>query len=331
MNLNAKDKPFIMIVDDNPQNIKYLAEIVNRNGYDYIMLLNGTQTLKSLETERPDLILLDVMMPDIDGYKVCEEIKKNAEIKDIPIIFITAKTEIDDIVKGFEVGGVDYVTKPFNSIILEARIKTHLELKKSKDELKGSINELKEINEKLIVEIERSDFLANRDVLTGIYNRRYMMERLKDEYAKFKRNNEPLTIGIMDLDNFKKFNDTYGHECGDFVLISMTKLILSMIRESDCFARWGGEEFIFMLSCTNIDGAFKLLEKIRKKLTETVFYYNGIQLRIAFTCGLTEISLEDNIDKALVNADKALYLGKNSGKNKVVRFHNEVAININIT
>jgi two-component system, cell cycle response regulator len=316
--MSGNNKPLIMIVDDNPENIKYLAEIVNRNGYDYIMLLNGTQALKSLEIERPDLILLDVMMPDIDGYTVCSQIKKNDEIKDIPIIFITAKTEINDIVKGFEIGGVDYVTKPFNSIVLEARIKTHLELKSSKDELKESINEQKEINERLKKEVERCEFLANRDALTGIYNRRYMMERLKEEYIKFKRNGESLTIGIMDLDDFKKFNDTYGHECGDFVLISITELILNNIRGSDCFARWGGEEFIFMLSNTNLVGASTLLNKIKKKLNETVFCYNGIELKVSFTCGLSEVSLINNIDKALVNADKALYVGKNSGKNKVV-------------
>jgi diguanylate cyclase (GGDEF)-like protein len=316
--MSGNNKPLIMIVDDNPENIRYLAEIVDRNGYDYIMLLNGTQALKSLEIERPDLILLDVMMPDIDGYTVCAQIKKNDQIKDIPIIFITAKTEINDIVKGFEIGGVDYVTKPFNSIVLEARIKTHLELKTSKDELKERINEQEEINEKLKKEIERCEFLANRDALTGIHNRRYMMERLKEEYVKYKRNAEPLTIGIMDLDDFKKFNDTYGHECGDFVLISITELILNSIRESDCFARWGGEEFIFMLSNTNLRGAFTLLEKIKKKLNETIFSYNGSKLMVSFTCGLSEISFTNNIDKALVNADKALYVGKNSGKNKIV-------------
>lgn len=319
--MNDKVKPLIMIIDDNPQNIKYLAEIVNRIGYDYIMLLNGAQAIKSLETERPDLILLDVMMPDIDGYSVCEYIKGNDEIKDIPIIFITAKTEIDDIVRGFEIGGVDYVTKPFNSVILEARIKTHMELKKSKDELKESINNLKVMNEKLKEEIKRSEFLANRDVLTGIYNRRYMMERLKEEYTKFKRYGEPLTIGIMDLDDFKKFNDTYGHECGDFVLISITKLILANIRESDCFARWGGEEFIFMLAGTSLEGASNLLEKIQKNLNETTFIYNETKLKVTFTCGLSQISLTDNIDKSLGNADKALYVGKNSGKNKVVCYN----------
>jgi two-component system, cell cycle response regulator len=322
--MNANNKPLIMIVDDNPENIKYLAEIVDRNGYDYIMLLNGTQALKSLEVERPDLILLDVMMPDIDGYTVCAQIKKNNEIKDIPIIFITAKTEINDIVKGFEIGGVDYVTKPFNSIVLEARIKTHLELKSSKDELKESINEQKEINKKLTKEIERCEFLANRDALTSLYNRRYMMERLKEEYIKFKRNGEPLTIGIMDLDDFKKFNDTYGHECGDFVLISITQLILKNMRESDCFARWGGEEFIFMLSNTNLVGAATLLEKIKKKLNETKFRYNGVELMVSFTCGLSETSLENNVDKTLVNADKALYVGKNSGKNKIVCYNKEL-------
>ena len=311
-------KPLVMIIDDNPQNLKYLAEIVNRNDYEYIMQLSSTSALESVAREKPDLILLDIMMPDINGYKVCEDLKSNPETKDIPIIFITAKTETDAIVKGFEVGGVDYVIKPFNSIVLEARIRTHIELKKSKDNLKNNILELKEINEKLRVEIERSDYLANRDYLTGSFNRRYMMEKLKDEHLRFKRHEKPFTIGIFDLDNFKLFNDTYGHDCGDFILIALTKLIVENIRVTDSFARWGGEEFICMLPETDLQKAEVLINKVRKMVNATKFNFNNIEMSVTFTCGLSQIEKDENIDKCLVRADKALYVGKNNGKNQVV-------------
>ena len=220
--------------------------------------------------------------------------------------------------KGFAVGGVDYVIKPFNSIVLEARIRTHLELKKSKDNLKMKIMELKDINEKLKIEIERCEYLANRDYLTGIYNRRYVMERLGEELLRFRRNEKPFTIGLFDLDDFKLFNDTYGHECGDFILISLTKLITENIRGTDCFARWGGEEFICMLTETDIYKAEILINKVKKMINDTKFIFNNIEMSITFTCGLSQISKDENIDKCLGRADKALYEGKNNGKNQVI-------------
>jgi diguanylate cyclase (GGDEF)-like protein len=311
-------KPLVMIIDDNPQNLKFIADIIHRNDYEYIMLLDGSSAMVSAEKEKPDLILLDIMMPEIDGYKVCQELKSNPETKDIPIIFITAKTETVDILKGFEVGGVDYVVKPFNSIVLEARIRTHLELKKSKDNLKKNIVELKDINEKLKIEIERCEYLANRDYLTGIYNRRYAMEKLREEYLRFKRNGKPFTIGLFDLDDFKLFNDTYGHECGDFILVSLTKLITENIRGTDCFARWGGEEFMCLLTETDTERAEILINKIKKMINDTKFVYNNIELSVTFTCGLSQINKDENIDKCLGRADKALYDGKNKGKNQVV-------------
>lgn len=313
------DNVLVMIIDDNPENLKYLASIVKKSGYEYVMSLNGNQALEFLKSEKPDIILLDIMMPEIDGYEVCQKLKSNENTKDIPIIFVTAKAEIDEIVKGFEVGGVDYVTKPFNFVILESRIRTHIELKRSKDKLKKYIAKLEETNAILEKEKERSDYLANRDYLTGIFNRRYMVERMKEEYYRFLREKEKFTIGIFDIDDFKKINDTYGHECGDFILVSLTKSISEFIRKMDCFARWGGEEFIVMLPKTDLEGAAVLFEKIRGNVENTKYSYNGFSVNITFTCGIAEISSEETIDNCIVRADKALYKGKISGKNQIVR------------
>lgn len=317
--MESLDNALVMIIDDNPENLKYLASIVKKSGYEYVMSLNGKQAFEFLKSEKPDIILLDIMMPEMDGYEICQKLKSDENTKDIPVIFVTAKTEIDEIVKGFEVGGVDYVTKPFNSIILESRIRTHIELKRSKDKLKKYIAKLEETNTILEEEKERSDYLANRDYLTGIFNRRYMVERMKEEHARFLRYKEIFAIGIFDIDNFKNINDTYGHECGDFILVSLTKSISESIRKIDCFARWGGEEFIVMLPKTDLTGATVLFEKIREKVENTTYIYNDFNLNITFTCGIAEISNEETIDNCIVRADKALYKGKISGKNQIVQ------------
>ncbi len=127
----------IMVVDDNPYNLQILGQLLQKEGYEITMAMNGIDALRSLKHEIPQLILLDIMMPDMDGYEVCSEVKKDDSLKDIPIIFITAKSEVDDIVKGFDVGGVDYVTKPFRARELVARVKTHIELKKARAEIEA--------------------------------------------------------------------------------------------------------------------------------------------------------------------------------------------------
>lgn len=317
--MESINSALVMIVDDNTENLKYLASIVKKNGYEYVMVLGGEQAFEFLKTEKPDIILLDIMMPKMDGYEVCQQLKNNENTKDIPVIFVTAKTGIDEIVKGFDVGGVDYVTKPFNSVILESRIRTHIELKRSKDKFKKYIAKLEEANARLEVEKERSDYLANNDYLTGIFNRRYMVKKMKEEYIKFLISKEPFSIGIFDIDNFKKINDSYGHECGDFILVSLTRSIKESIRENDCFARWGGEEFIIMLPQTDVKNAVILFERIREKVQNTKYNYNGLELNITFTCGVSEIAEKESIDNCIVCADTALYKGKTSGKNKVVQ------------
>lgn len=316
--MESINSTLVMIVDDNTENLKYLASIVKKSGYEYVMAIGGEQAFEFMKMEKPDIILLDVMMPKIDGYAICRQLKNNENTKDIPVIFVTAKTGIDEIVKGFDAGGVDYVTKPFNSVILESRIRTHIELKRSKDNLKNYIARLEEANARLEKEKERSDYLANNDYLTGIFNRRYMVKKMKEEYDKFLRTKEPFSIGIFDIDNFKKINDSYGHECGDFILMSLTRSIKESIRVSDSFARWGGEEFIIMLPQTNCQSAVVLFERIREKVQNTKYNYNDFKLNITFTCGVSEIGEEESIDSCIVRADTALYKGKTSGKNQIV-------------
>ncbi len=309
--------PLIMIVDDNVQNQQYLAEICSRNGYDFVMAKDGKQVFSLMEIERPDLVLLDIMMPEMDGYEVCRQLKAGDDTKDIPVIFITAKSDTDEIVEGYKVGGVDFVTKPFNSTILEARVKTHLELKISRDGLKENIQALEALNRKLEEEKNRSEWLATRDFLTGLFNRRFMMERIKIEKSRSARHSFPMGLLMADIDGFKSFNDTYGHDCGDLVLKEVSRVMSESVRGQDSCGRWGGEEFIFLLPETDLQGTYIVGEKIRKAVENLKIEYNELTLSVSITLGAYIFDLDVDIEESIRKADDALYVGKKNGKNRV--------------
>jgi len=304
-------KPVILIVDDSPFNLQILREVTEDSGYEAVTVVNGRKALEFVKKQKPDLILLDIVMPQMDGYEVCKLLKSSEETKDIPIIFLTAKTEPEDIVKGFRFGAVDFVSKPFKAIELNARVKTHLELKRVRDELQEKNKQLQEA----MNELER---VATRDPLTNLFNRRYMMERMEQEVFRTKRTNRIFSLVLTDIDFFKKVNDTYGHDCGDFILKSLSKLMMETLRHQDVLVRWGGEEFLILLPETGTEGATVVSEKIRKKVEDSSFIYNDKEIKITMTFGVAEYSTTERIDDTIIRADKRLYEGKNSGRNKVV-------------
>ena len=231
-------KANILVVDDNPQNLKVVGSMLKDKGYQLSIALSGEDSIKYLEKNRADLILLDIMMPGMDGFEVCERIKANANTKDIPIIFLTARNELETITKGFESGAVDFVTKPFNAAELMARINTHLELNFKKQEVLT-------INAKLQQTMEKLKEAAETDPLTNLLNRRSISTILKDETARMKRSRKAFSVMMADIDHFKRFNDQYGHDCGDFVLRSVSTIFDDSIREQDKVARWGGRGVSF--------------------------------------------------------------------------------------
>jgi two-component system cell cycle response regulator len=322
--MRSSGKSTILIVDDNVHNLQVLAVIVEKLGCDSVLAMDGQQALEYVEIERPDLILLDVMMPRMDGYEICSLFKKNSQLKDIPVIFLTAKSEIEDIVKGFEVGGVDYVIKPFNAIELKARIKTHLSLKKSNDEIRSANEELREANN--IIEkknsqlkemMEQLELAAKTDMLTGLYNRRHMMAKIEEEVSKFKRHKRSFSFIMADIDFFKKVNDIYGHNGGDYVLKVVANILSTSIRAVDTVARWGGEEFLIMLPEVEVEGAGISAERIRKNVAERLLHYQGVDFTVTITLGVATFTMNDEIDEAIKRADDALYAGKARGRNCV--------------
>lgn len=286
-------KARVLIVDDTKSNIDILVNIL-QDDYDLLVALSGEEALETTESESIDLILLDIVMPDMDGYETCKQLKSNQYKKDIPIIFITAKTDEESIEIAYDAGGIDFVTKPFKHKELIARVRTQLRIQSL---------------------IENLEFLASYDSMTGIYNRRKFFEIATD---LFNHSNQLCAV-MIDIDNFKAVNDNHGHAIGDQVIISTANTVSSMLDEYSIFARLGGEEFV-ILSTIDIDHMNNLVEEIRKKIKDmSVNIDSKNQINFTISSGISEKNIDTKfLDCLLKNADDALYEAKNAGKNLTV-------------
>ncbi len=315
----SREKPLILLVDDVPKNLSLLANILRNENYDIAVATSGHQALEVAKATQPDLVLLDIMMPEMDGYEVCRQMKKNPRTQEARIIFLTARNEADDLVKGFEIGAVDYITKPFSGTELTVRVRTHLELKQSRDELERVNGELQQKNDKLERAYEKLKEISQTDMLTRLSNRRDMIEKLQLEVSRFNRNKKGFTVIISDIDNFKHINDNYGHECGDAVLVNVSTILKSNLRQIDAVARWGGEEFLMMLPGTTLEGGLTVAEKLRATIEASFVDCQGENLKVTMTFGVSEFNDEDyDINHYIRLADEALYKGKQDGKNQVI-------------
>ena len=314
---NDADPAKIFIVDDNPRNLQVVGGILQEKGCEISMALNGTEALSYLKDHQADLVLLDIMMPEMDGFEVCRAIRNNPVTQDIPVIFLTASNDPMEITKGFETGAVDYVTKPFQTSELLARINTHLELSRKNKEVL-SVNEvLEDLNKQLMDSMRQLKRAAETDPLTSLFNRRRIGEIIKSEEARVKRGRKGFSVILADIDDFKRVNDDYGHDCGDFVLQKIAMLFRSSIREQDRVARWGGEEFLFLLPETDLEGARHLAEKICLKVRETPFDFENMSLSVTATFGISFHDPAQRVEDTIKKADLRLFKGKNEGKNRV--------------
>ncbi|MCP4111114.1 MAG: PleD family two-component system response regulator [Desulfobacteraceae bacterium] len=302
MNNNNIESARILIVDDTPKNIQVLGTILKQEGYQVNVARNGLEALKMVCKVFPDLILLDIIMPEMDGYDTCKTLKQAPETKDIPIIFLTAKTETEDIVKGFQAGGVDYISKPFNATELLARIHTHIDLWRKTKQLQE---------------------FADKDGLTMIANRRRFNEFLDSEWRRCLRSRTPLSLIMIDIDCFKSYNDYYGHQQGDDCLRLIAKTISSTIkRPGDMAARYGGEEFVVILGNTPAEAGNTLAEEIRLKIEYLNIPHTGSTVKnvVTSSIGVATIVPDRDISPAMLvsAADKKLYKAKNAGRNQVM-------------
>ncbi|ACK68648.1 response regulator receiver modulated diguanylate cyclase [Gloeothece citriformis PCC 7424] len=295
----------ILIVDDISKNLQLVVEILDEVGYATTFAISGKQALERVKIAHPDLILLDLMMPEMNGLQVCEKLKSDANYAEIPIIFLTASDEQEDLLQAFKMGAVDYVTKPFKSGELLARVKTHLELKRTKDALKMAYAELEK--------------LANTDPLTGVANRRALLNFGEQEFYRAQRYHCPFSLLIIDLDYFKKINDSYGHDIGDLALKTVTEAVNKAIRKIDLLGRFGGEEFVVILPGTKLKDACIVAQRICRLISEVSLSVEQKTLNMTASIGVAAYNKKDKtINEIIHRADQGLYQAKNQGRNQVV-------------
>jgi len=293
-------KNTLLIVDDENANLKVLSHILGSE-YTIFTATNGTSAIEKTKEFLPDLILLDILMPDMDGYTTLSEIKKCEAIQKIPVIFITGLDSEEDEEKGLSLEAADYITKPFSATIVKLRVRNQIQI----------VNQMRTI-----------EHLSMIDQLTNLPNRRSFDDRLNMEWKLSIREQTPISLLMIDLDNFKVLNDTYGHQQGDHVLQKVGEVLpKSFRRPGDFAARWGGEEFVVLLPNTHLDGALELAEKIRTDIEKMqVKTANGQEIKVTLCVGINSLTPgnETSIDAFISNADKALYKAKDAGRNKVI-------------
>ncbi len=307
----------ILIVDDTPNNLSVLRQMLTEQGHRVRPAISGEIALKTVRADLPDLILLDIVMPEMNGYEVCRHLKAQDETKEIPIIFISALNEMEDKIRAFSEGGVDYISKPFHSEEVLARVSTHLTLSFQKKALERQNQELKEKNALILEQTEALKKMAAKDFLTGLSNRRDFIEKAKHEETRFSRTRRPFAVILLDIDHFKRVNDTYGHECGDIVLKGVAERLENELRQQDVVARWGGEEFICLLSETDLTGAMHVADKIRVSISRESHRCGTKKINVTVTLGVTVYNGDVLLEECIAWADKALYQGKTDGRDRV--------------
>jgi diguanylate cyclase (GGDEF)-like protein len=297
--MDDSKKNSVLIVDDENPNIMALTHILGPE-YTVYQVKNGQETVETAEKYLPDVILLDVIMPEIDGYSVIKELKNNEKTRDIPVIIVAGQKNVDDEEKGLALGASDYIIKPFSPAIVRMRVR----------------NQIKLLNQLRMIEL-----LSLLDQLTSIPNRRGLDNRMDMEWIRAIRENTSLSFLLMDVDNFKSYNDNFGHQQGDRVLQSVAKTIAqSLSRPGDYAARWGGEEFAVLLPNTDLSGALIIAEKIRNNISSMgISCMDGEETKVTISIGVnTKIPQRANsLTEFIADADKALYRAKENGKNRV--------------
>ncbi len=298
----------ILIIDDSPDIHQLLKVRLKNLDVALAHALSGAEGKVKAEETQPDLILLDVHMPEASGFDVCRDLKASSTTQNIPVIFLTGAADVDQKVLGFELGAVDYIQKPFDSAELNARVRAALRTKRFQD------------------------MLAQRamiDGLTGLWNRTHFEMRLQEEVAATQRYDRPLSLIMLDVDHFKSLNDNHGHPFGDEVLQAVGEALAETARTSDWACRYGGEEFSLILRETNLEGAIILAERLRKLIEGLTLRNKGQDVRVTASFGVSSSELCMNpLDFSrrwlITSADGALYAAKHAGRNRV-RFADQKA------
>jgi diguanylate cyclase (GGDEF)-like protein len=297
--MDTKTINSLLIVDDDKSKLAALSDILKID-YTVHVASDGASAIRTAEEFMPDLVLLDIIMPDMDGFQVFDALRTTEKTSDIPVILITEPGDGSDLKKGLQLGAVDYISKPFDDMIVKLRVRHQIQI----------INLLRTIGQ-----------LSTVDQLTNIPNRRSFDDRLKSEWGRAVRENLPLCLLMIDIDHFKSYNETYGHQQGDKALNRIAQVINQTIkRSSDFAARWRGEEFVVLLPNLGYTGGLAMGESIRERVEETeIPCDNGDKTKLTISIGVNAYTPTSScvIDNFILGADNALSTAKNSGRNKV--------------
>ena len=293
-------KPRLLVVDDQPTNIQVLYRVF-ADDCQVFMATSGEQALHTAREEAPDVILLDVMMPDMDGYEVCRQLKQDSATRDIPILFVTAHHEAQEEARGLACGAVDFITKPIHPAVVRARVHTHLTLQRQTEVLKR---------------------LVFIDALTHAFNRRYFDERLAEEWGRAQRTGRPLGLILIDVDYFKQFNDVNGHQRGDDALRQVAQALKgTILRPGDVVCRYGGEEFACLLPDTDLDGALQVAQRMKLAVRDLAIGHpaSAVAEVLTISAGGAVRTPTSRGDAAalLALADAQLYRAKAEGRARV--------------
>ena len=308
----------VLVVDDSEAQRLILLKQVRALGFDAVVADDGADALTKLDQYRPHIILTDWVMPNMDGIDLCRLARASARGRLLYIILLTAFGDDDRLVEAFESGADDFVNKPVNVRELEARLRAAKRIISLQTELRRKIESLRELNTELTDANRRLFDFAHHDALTGLPNRRLMVERLQQAWSEYQRRGKSFAVAVLDLDHFKRVNDELGHDAGDQVLARIARVLRRQIRAEDTVARFGGEEFLILMPETDIQAAVQLAERVRTAIEREQFVGGGRGWSVTASVGVAAANASTKSrDELLKGADEALYEAKGAGRNRV--------------
>ncbi len=295
----------VLIVEDDREIRDMVTMMVKSMGYTVVTAVNGKDAFTRLRGQSVDIVLLDLMMPEMDGFEFCQKAREDPTLHDLHIIITSARDALEDKVRGLELGAADYLTKPFSLTELQARIKVGERIVRYQKMLRAQQSLLED--------------LVRKDELTGLANRRSVEERLREELPRTERYKHALSVLLADIDHFKTVNDTYGHSYGDFVLKEVAQAFARQCRATDLCARYGGEEFVILLPETSLPEARLVAERLCVAVRDLSFTQAGKAVHVTASFGVTSVNTDhpESLDELLEQADQALYAAKRNGRDRV--------------
>jgi diguanylate cyclase (GGDEF)-like protein len=297
----SNPRPQLLIVDDQPLNIRLFHQIFHAD-HEVFFATNGEAALEFCKTNFPDLILLDVNMPGLNGYEVCRRLKQDERTREIPVIFVTAQSDVSQEEEGLAAGAVDFIAKSASANVMRARVGTLITLKRQSDLLRA---------------------MARVDALTGLANRRHFDETLSSEWRRCTRSGNPLSLALIDIDHFKLFNDHYGHQAGDSCLQQVSACLKAgFARSHDLVARYGGEEFVCVMPETPLEGAEAKAQALEKAVRALRIPHDkstvaGGIVTISLGVAVAMPTVGDDCAALILCADRSLYMAKDAGRGQV--------------